>query len=56
MSFFLSYFKTYSWIPPEAEEKVKSFKYKSIDKSYLYNYVLSPIAEYTIQFVPLSMA
>lgn len=53
MSFFFNYFKTYSWIPEEAEEKVKIFKYNSIDKSYLYNYVLSPIAEYTIRFVPL---
>jgi len=46
----------YSYIPISYEKNVKTFKYSGNDKSLLYKYLLSPLAEKLLIFVPKTMA
>jgi len=39
----------YSYLKIENEPNLLTYKYSGIDKSLLYNYVLSPIANFTLE-------
>eukprot|EP00126_Sphaerothecum_destruens_P013424 Sdes_comp22973_c0_seq1m21323 len=53
---FFSLLESYSYIPEEGEEYLKSYKYNGTNLSITYNNVLKPIAQYLIRFVPDNIA
>ena len=53
---FIWQIQNYSYITPEGFSAVKTYKYNGMDLSYLYNYVLKPMAVFTVQFVPENIA
>lgn len=46
----------YDFIASDHLHYLKSYKYKGTDQSLLYNYILSPIAEFCLRLVPMNMA
>lgn len=46
----------YDYIPKENEKYLFNYKYTGVDKSYLYNYIFSPVANFCMRFVPLNIA
>lgn len=46
----------YDFIAKENLHYLKSYRYKGSDESLLYNYVLSPFANWCLKFVPLNVA
>lgn len=42
------YLFKYDYIPKENEKNLSAYKYTGIDPSYLYNYILSPLANYCV--------
>ncbi|CAD8112784.1 unnamed protein product [Paramecium sonneborni] len=46
----------YDFIPSNNLKYLSTYTYKGTDLSLLYNYILSPIAEYCLKFVPLNVA
>ena len=45
-----------SYLSAEGKRNLHKYVYTGKDLSYSYNYVLSPIAEYLVQFIPLWVA
>lgn len=46
----------YDFISSDNLKYLHTYSYKGTDLSLLYNYILSPIAEYCLKFVPLNVA
>ncbi|CAD8117397.1 unnamed protein product [Paramecium sonneborni] len=46
----------YDFIAPTHLHYLKSYRYKGTDQSLLYNYILSPLAEFCLRFVPMNVA
>ncbi|CAD8199584.1 unnamed protein product [Paramecium octaurelia] len=46
----------YDFIAPTHLHYLKSYRYKGTDQSLLYNYILSPLAELCLRFVPMNVA
>lgn len=46
----------FDYVPTQYEEKITSFKYSGVDKSLLYKYVFSPLANFCIKFTPETIA
>ncbi|CAD8205500.1 unnamed protein product [Paramecium octaurelia] len=46
----------YDFISSDHLRYLHTYRYKGTDLSLLYNYILSPIAEYCLKFVPLNVA
>ncbi|CAD8097315.1 unnamed protein product [Paramecium primaurelia] len=46
----------YDFIAPNHLHYLKSYRYKGTDQSLLYNYILSPLAEFCLRFVPMNVA
>lgn len=46
----------YDFIAPTHLHYLKSYRYKGTDQSLLYNYILSPLAEFFLRFVPMNVA
>jgi hypothetical protein len=44
------------YVPEEAHSNLKNYKYSGGDSSFSYNYFWSPLAEWSMQFIPMSMA
>jgi len=48
------YLKNY--ITPDGEQAIRNFKYKGGSSAYSYDYLWSPLAEYSLRFVPITWA
>lgn len=46
----------YQYIPPTHESNILHFQYRGTDRSLLYKYIFSPIAEFCLRFTPLWIA
>jgi ethanolaminephosphotransferase len=47
----------YKYVPPEFEKNLETYKYEGGDQSYIYSYLLSPIANFCVnKLVPSWMA
>lgn len=46
----------YDFVDNDHLHYLKIYKYKGTDQSLLYNYLLSPFAEFCLKFVPMNVA
>ena len=46
----------YDYVPKEYEGNILKYKYSGVDQSLLYKYIFSPIANFSLKIVPLSIA
>lgn len=46
----------YNYVPASKEINIINFKYKGVDRSLLYKYVFSPLAEFSLRFTPRTIA
>jgi len=49
-----AFFKNY--ITPEGEERIKSYQYKCQTDSLVYRYIMGPLANFNVKFMPMSLA
>jgi len=46
----------YFYLSPQAGKNLQKYKYQASDLSLLYNYVLSPLANFLVRYVPRTVS